>query len=62
MSVKFASIAVYKLTIFSSTQDVCIDVVGIVNDTTGTLMACAHRNKNCCVGLIIGGSRDISLR
>jgi len=28
--------------------------VAIVNDTTGTLMACAHKNPLCMVGLIFG--------
>ncbi|XP_035219033.1 hexokinase-1-like [Stegodyphus dumicola] len=31
-----------------------IDVVAIVNDTTGTLMSCAHKNRDCRVGLIVG--------
>ncbi|XP_076367872.1 hexokinase type 2-like isoform X2 [Tachypleus tridentatus] len=34
--------------------DMEIDVVAIVNDTTGTLMSCAHKNKECRIGLIIG--------
>ncbi|UYV68768.1 GCK [Cordylochernes scorpioides] len=35
-------------------QDVDIDVVAVVNDTTGTLMSCAHRNRRCRLGLIVG--------
>ncbi|ALC42600.1 Hex-C [Drosophila busckii] len=35
-------------------DDVEIDVVGILNDTTGTLMSCAHRNPDCRVGVIVG--------
>jgi len=34
--------------------DVDIDVCAVVNDTTGTLMSCAWKNKNCYVGLIVG--------
>ncbi|XP_054722126.1 hexokinase-2-like [Uloborus diversus] len=34
--------------------NVDIDCVAIVNDTTGTLMSCAHKNKDCRVGLIVG--------
>jgi len=35
-------------------SDVDIDVMAVVNDTTGTLMSCAHKNKECRVGLIVG--------
>ena len=35
-------------------QDIEIDVMAIVNDTTGTLMSCAHKNRECRVGLIVG--------
>lgn len=35
-------------------QDVKIDVCAILNDTTGTLMSCAWKNKNCRIGLILG--------
>jgi len=31
-----------------------VKCVAIVNDTTGTLMACAHKNPHCLVGLIFG--------
>jgi len=31
-----------------------IDVMAVLNDTTGTLMSCAHRNPKCRVGVIIG--------
>ncbi|XP_068145481.1 hexokinase type 2 [Drosophila tropicalis] len=34
--------------------DVEIAVVAILNDTTGTLMSCAHRNADCRVGIIVG--------
>lgn len=34
--------------------DVEIDVMAVVNDTTGTLMSCAHRNKECRLGVIVG--------
>ncbi|XP_064465659.1 hexokinase-2-like [Ornithodoros turicata] len=35
-------------------KDVAIDVMAVVNDTTGTLMSCAHKNKQCRLGLIVG--------
>ncbi|XP_058809472.1 hexokinase type 2 [Phymastichus coffea] len=35
-------------------NDIKIDVCAILNDTTGTLMSCAWKNKNCRVGLIVG--------
>lgn len=28
--------------------------MGILNDATGTLMSCAHKNPDCRVGVIIG--------
>ncbi|XP_054168492.1 hexokinase-2-like [Oppia nitens] len=31
-----------------------IDVMAVVNDTTGTLMSCAHKNAECRVGVIVG--------
>jgi hexokinase len=31
-----------------------IDVVAVINDTTGTLVACANKNKECRIGLIVG--------
>lgn len=31
-----------------------IDVVAVINDTTGTLVACANSNPNCRIGLIVG--------
>ncbi|XP_019760187.1 hexokinase type 2 isoform X5 [Dendroctonus ponderosae] len=34
--------------------DVSIDVMAVLNDSTGTLMSCAWLNKNCRVGIIIG--------
>lgn len=35
-------------------QDIDIDVMAVVNDTTGTLMSCAHKNRECRVGVIVG--------
>ena len=35
-------------------KDVEIDVTGLLNDTTGTLMSCAHKNRKCRVGVIVG--------
>lgn len=34
--------------------DIEIDVMAVLNDTTGTLMSCAHKNRQCRVGVIIG--------
>ncbi|XP_071051578.1 hexokinase type 2-like isoform X2 [Onthophagus taurus] len=34
--------------------DIKLNVTAILNDTTGTLMSCAWRNRNCKIGLIIG--------
>ncbi|GIY69613.1 hexokinase-1 [Caerostris darwini] len=31
-----------------------VTVIAVVNDTTGTLMSCAHMNKECRIGLIVG--------
>lgn len=35
-------------------RDIDIDVMAILNDTTGTLMSCAHKKSDCAIGLIIG--------
>ncbi len=35
-------------------QDIDIDVVAVLNDTTGTLMACAFKENTCQVGVIVG--------
>ncbi|VVC35408.1 Hypothetical protein CINCED_3A007830 [Cinara cedri] len=35
-------------------KDVEIDVCGILNDTTGTIMSCAWKNPNTKIGLIVG--------
>ena len=35
-------------------DDIKVDVAAILNDTTGCLMSCAWKNKNCRIGLIIG--------
>ncbi|XP_054737227.1 hexokinase type 2 [Anastrepha obliqua] len=34
--------------------DLVIEVMAILNDATGTLMSCAHRNPECRIGVIIG--------
>lgn len=31
-----------------------IDVVAVINDTTGTLVACANKHRECRIGLIVG--------
>ena len=35
-------------------RDLDIEVMAVVNDTTGTLIACAYQNRECRVGLIVG--------
>lgn len=35
-------------------NDIHIKVTALLNDTTGTLMACAYKNVNCRIGLIVG--------
>jgi len=35
-------------------RDIDIDVMAVLNDTTGTLMSCAHKRRDCGIGLIIG--------
>ncbi|KAF7236691.1 Hexokinase-2 [Varanus komodoensis] len=35
-------------------EDFDIDVVAVVNDTVGTMMACGYDDHNCEVGLIVG--------
>lgn len=35
-------------------NDVKILICAILNDTTGTLMSCAWKNRNCKIGLIVG--------
>jgi hexokinase len=31
-----------------------VDIVALINDTTGTLMSCAHKDSNCNIGIIVG--------
>lgn len=35
-------------------QDIDIDVVAVLNDTVGTLMACAFKENSCEIGVIVG--------
>ncbi|WKX89310.1 hypothetical protein Q1695_008730 [Nippostrongylus brasiliensis] len=35
-------------------EDIDIDVVAVLNDTVGTLMACAFKENSCQVGVIVG--------
>ncbi|XP_071449051.1 hexokinase type 2 isoform X1 [Hetaerina americana] len=34
--------------------DIKIDIMAVLNDTTGTLMSCAYKKHNCRVGVIVG--------
>ncbi|CAG2117936.1 unnamed protein product, partial [Medioppia subpectinata] len=38
----------------SHVSNAFVDIVALINDTTGTLMSCAHKNPDCNVGLIVG--------
>lgn len=40
-------------------NDIKIKLTAILSDTTGTLMSCAFKNKNCRVGLIVGTGFNI---
>ena len=31
----------------------------MINDTVGALMSCAHEDKNCQIGLILGKARSV---
>ena len=44
----------HNLSKFSSPKDVGISVMAVLNDSTGTLMSCAHKNLDCRIGVIIG--------
>ncbi|KAL3997999.1 Hexokinase family protein [Acanthocheilonema viteae] len=35
-------------------KDISVDVVALLNDTVGTLMACAFKDNTCQVGIILG--------
>lgn len=35
-------------------SDLDIEVMAVLNDTTGTLISCAYQNRECRVGLIVG--------
>lgn len=38
----------------SMLQDTDVDVVALLNDTVGTLMACAFKDNTCQIGVILG--------
>lgn len=42
------------INLINTLKDIDIEVMAVVNDTTGTLMSCAHKNRECRVGLIVG--------
>lgn len=35
-------------------QDLSLSVMGILNDASGALMSCAHKDPYCRIGIIIG--------
>ena len=41
-------------------KDVKISVMAVLNDSTGTLMSCAHKNLNCKIGVIIGKLKNMN--
>ncbi|XP_014240900.1 hexokinase type 2 isoform X2 [Cimex lectularius] len=45
--VKLLQIAIKK-------KNINVDVLAVLNDTTGTLMSCAWKNHNCKIGVILG--------
>ena len=40
-------------------RDMKIDIVALVNDSTGTLMAGAYYNKQCHIGMILGTGTNV---
>lgn len=34
--------------------DIDIDIVAVLNDTTGTMLACSFLDKHCYIGVIVG--------
>lgn len=42
------------ITLFSLLQSDAVDVVALVNDTTGTMMSCGFDNRDVIGGLILG--------
>lgn len=41
--------------------DVDIDVVAVLNDTTGTMLACSFLEKHCYIGVIVGTGSPLNL-
>ncbi|KAK6731413.1 hypothetical protein RB195_007716 [Necator americanus] len=39
-------------------NDICIDFVALLNDTVGTLMACAFKENTCQIGVIVGNGTN----
>jgi uncharacterized sodium:solute symporter family permease YidK len=35
-------------------QDMNVNCLAVINDTVGALMSCAHDDRNCAIGLILG--------
>lgn len=35
-------------------QDIDVNCLAVINDTVGALMSCAHEDRKCAVGLILG--------
>lgn len=58
----FATLLAFIQNLLQNTifQDLALSVMGILNDATGTLLSCAHKNPNCRIGIIIGESRTIT--
>ena len=42
-------------------QDLHVDVVAVLNDTTGTLLAGSYLDKHCGIGLIMGITSSYTL-
>ena len=35
-------------------QDMQVNCLAVINDTVGALMSCAHQDRECAIGLILG--------
>lgn len=44
----------YRCFYFNSVQNIDVDVVALVNDTTGTQLAVGIKDPDCHIGLILG--------
>lgn len=50
---------IFQLLFLSLFQDIKVKCVAVINDTVGALMSCAHSDRKCAVGIILGKYRLI---